>query len=295
LRGSGFRLSEEEIMALRKIHIIDDDPDFRMRLEFFLSRIGYDVMTSKSAEEGLKSCFENPPHVVLMEVALPGMNGYDACSRIKGEPTTQRTSVLLVTSRPAAEIMNKGPMACADFFISKPVDPNNIGADLFILFENGFKLNEKALSTLRVAKRIPEFSETTTTGYGRHDPSIPRIQAPVRSIAREKPAVAGPSASPRAAMKPAMSESDRRAGTVAERPASPSSAAPKDRFDSDDAGFDSEFDKIPAAEGKPAPRSASASDLQQVHDLLRALKKSLKDTSQRLDAVLQYIDVIDEG
>ena len=282
-------------MAQRKIHIIDDDPDFRMRLEFFLSRIGYDVMTSKSAEEGMKSCFKNPPHVVLMEVSLPGMNGYDACSRIKGEPSTQRTSVVLVTDRPTAEILNKGPMACADYYISKPVDPNNIGADLFILFENGFNLNEKVLGTLRVAKRIPEFSEMTTTGYGRHDPSIPRIEPPVRSLARERQAPGGTGASPKMAAKPDQSGSDRRVGAVAEKPESSASVATAPDLDSDDAGFDSEFERITAtSEGKTASKSGSASDLQQVHDLLRALKKSLKDTSQRLDAILQYIDVIDE-
>lgn len=248
------------MIASKSLLIVEDDPDLRMTLEFFLGRIGYEVLTAKNSEDGLKICMEKLPRAVLCDIALPGMDGYEACAKIKGDPVTQDIAVIFITAKPAAEVLDKGAKACADYFISKPVDPNDVGADLYVLFEKDFQLSENDIRNLRVTKRVPTLSESMHAGYS-HDPKTPHIEPPKHS--KHTPTY--------------ESVGQRSLGVHPPREKTPEARSPS---------------PAPAATGM-AKKSKSSMELQQVHELLLALKKSLKDTSQRLDAILQYIDVID--
>lgn len=251
--------------ASKNLLIIEDDPDLRMTLEYFLGRIGYQVLTAKTAEEGLQIVFAKHPRAVLCDISLPGMDGYDACERIKGDPATEHTAVIFISAKSAREVMDEGAKACADYFIPKPVDPNDVGADLYTLFEKDFDLTQEEVRTLRVTKRVPQLSESMRAGYGPQDPHTVRIMAPAHthdSPRYEKKGQAPPS------QPSAEFEDDFEAAP----PRSSPSAPPPPRSE---------------------PKTPSSMELRQVHDLLLALRDSLKDTGQRLDAILQYIDVID--
>jgi len=242
--------------ASKNLLIIEDDPDLRMTLEYFLGRIGYQVLTAKNAEEGLKIVFERRPRAVLCDISLPGLDGYAACARIKGDPVTERTAVIFISAKTAREVMDEGAKACADYFIAKPVDPNDVGADLYTLFEKDFDLTPDEIRKLRVIKRVPQLSESMRAGYGPQDPHTVRITAPAHThdtLVYEK---RGQAPAPRS--QPQM---------------------------------ETDFEAVTPPRNQPT--TPSRMELREVHDLLLALRDSLKDTGQRLDAILQYIDVID--
>ena len=167
----------------RSLLILEDDPDLRMTLEYFLGKVGYDVVTAKNCEEGLKVCLEDRPRAVLCDIMMPGMNGYDFCSKIKGEPVTRYlTKVIFMSARPESEVMLKGPQVCADFFVEKPVDPNDIGADLYILFEEDFDPPAEALSRLRVTRKIPTRKESMTPSYQSNGANTVHLNPPAVSV-----------------------------------------------------------------------------------------------------------------
>ena len=178
----------------KSLLIIEDDPDLRTTLGVFLNKIGYEVLTAKNCEEGLKMCVKNHPRAVLMDIMMPGMDGYEACSRIKGDPATSETVVILITAKKAPEVNDKGPKSGADYWIAKPVEPNDVGADLYILFDRDFRLNEEETSRLRVTHALsqpppaapppedfPEPAEVAPSGSEGLDPSALPTVANIRS------------------------------------------------------------------------------------------------------------------
>ena len=170
------------MLANRSLLVVDSDPDIRMTYEFLLGKIGFDVSTARNAEEGLKVCLSERPRVVLSDVVFKGMNGYDLCKNLKGDPVTQyATKFIVFTSRSESEILLKGSQVCADFYIEKPVDPNDIAADLFMLFESHMEIAPDAFCRFRVTKRIPKSSEHRVLSYSEENRSSVHLNPPVVS------------------------------------------------------------------------------------------------------------------
>jgi len=236
---------------VKSLLIIEDDPDLRMTLECFLNKIGYQVLTARESEEGLRMCVENHPRAVLMDIMMPGMDGYEACSRIKGDPATSGTVVILITAKKGAEVNDKGSKAGADYWIAKPVDPNDVGADLYILFDHDFKLTQEETTKLRVTRPLSQA------------PAAPPPPAPVQETVAAAASGSG-GLDPAALPTVANIRAQKQGATAPAQPSTPS-----------------------------APTGEVSPELQQVHSLLVSLKGSLKDTSTRLDALLQYIDMVD--
>lgn len=150
----------------RSLLILDGDPDIRMTFEFLLGKIGFGVSTAKSGDEALRMCFEERPRAILSEVMVPVINGYDLCQKIKGDPVTRYTTkFFFMTARSESEVLLKGTQVCGDFYIPKPVDPNDVASDLYLLFESNMDMAVDQLSRLRVVKRIPTRKELLTPGY----------------------------------------------------------------------------------------------------------------------------------
>ncbi|MCA9415432.1 MAG: response regulator [Candidatus Omnitrophica bacterium] len=242
----------------KNLLIIEDDPDLRMTLEYFLGKIGYQVLAAKNCESGLKILREQHPRAVICDIMLPGMDGYEACRTIKEDPSTEGTAVIFISARDGAEIERKGAEVGADFYISKPVDPSDVGADLYFLFDQDFHLTPENARKLRVTKRIP-----------------------------------AKSASP---VQHEMPHTDVMGGFS-------TGEGFEDEFEDDLGGAPPQSTPVgaPRAPGADGPHSENLSpeamsnmNLSEVHQLLVSLRDSLKDTGQRLDAILQYIEVIEE-
>ena len=105
-----------------KILVVDDQPQNVKLLADLLGAKGYTVVTAGSGTDGLEQVRKTHPDLVLLDVVMPGMTGYEVCRRIRESPDTAMLPVVMVTSLDPGEERVKGLDAGADDFLTKPVN-----------------------------------------------------------------------------------------------------------------------------------------------------------------------------
>jgi len=108
--------------APAKILVVDDTPANIKLLGDLLASRGYAVSTATNGEEGLAKLVAEKPDLVLLDVMMPGISGYDVCRRIRADPATALLPVVMCTSLDPQQERVKGIEAGADDFLSKPVN-----------------------------------------------------------------------------------------------------------------------------------------------------------------------------
>jgi DNA-binding response OmpR family regulator len=108
--------------APAKILVVDDTPQNVKLLADLLAGKGYAVVTAASGPEALELIDREPPDLVLLDVVMPEMSGYEVCRRLRARPDTQVLPVVMVTALDPAQERVKGLEAGADDFLSKPID-----------------------------------------------------------------------------------------------------------------------------------------------------------------------------
>jgi cyclic di-GMP phosphodiesterase len=109
-----------------KILIVDDESRSRAALEALLHREGYEVHNASDGASALAACASVHPDLILLDVLMPGLDGFEVCKRIKAHPETRLTPVVLITGLSDTEDRIKGINAGADDFLSKPIDLNEL-------------------------------------------------------------------------------------------------------------------------------------------------------------------------
>ncbi len=105
-----------------RILIVDDDPHSRELLAVMLNYEGFVVRTAASGGEALAIVAQLPPDLILLDVTMPEMDGYEVAAKIKGNLTIQAIPIILVTALDSRNARMLGLGAGADDFLSKPVD-----------------------------------------------------------------------------------------------------------------------------------------------------------------------------
>jgi class 3 adenylate cyclase len=105
-----------------KILVVDDTANNVKLLRDLLTMKGYAVVTASSGPEGLEQIDKEHPDLVLLDVMMPGMNGYDVCRRIRENPATGILPVVMVTALDPGPERIKGLEAGADDFLTKPIN-----------------------------------------------------------------------------------------------------------------------------------------------------------------------------
>lgn len=107
---------------MAKILVVDDNLASCEMLSDVLTQWGYDVRQAHQGKEVLPLVEEFAPDLVLLDVMLPGMNGFEICKRIKASPKTENIAVILLTVLNDVEDRTQGIRVGADLFLSKPVN-----------------------------------------------------------------------------------------------------------------------------------------------------------------------------
>jgi two-component system cell cycle response regulator len=105
-----------------RILVVDDSRD---NLEILATRLrfrGYAVETAASGEEALARVAENPPDLILLDIMMPGIDGYEVARRIKGDPTLPFIPIILLTARDTTQDKVEGLDAGADDYLTKPIN-----------------------------------------------------------------------------------------------------------------------------------------------------------------------------
>jgi CheY-like chemotaxis protein len=102
--------------------VVDDFPDGREMLEEYLRFQGFSIKTASHGQEALDLAFEQPPALVLMDLAMPGVDGWEATRRLKADPRTKDVLIIAVTALALAGDEARTLDAGADGFVVKPFD-----------------------------------------------------------------------------------------------------------------------------------------------------------------------------
>lgn len=105
------------------ILVVDDDADVVFFLKAFLEKEGYSVAGAYSGEECLSKLSEMRPKLILLDIMMPGLDGWEVCRKIKGNPQTNAVPVLMVSVKKDDEDVKKSlEYALADGHLGKPID-----------------------------------------------------------------------------------------------------------------------------------------------------------------------------
>jgi putative two-component system response regulator len=104
------------------ILIIDDEPIIRLTLESFLASLDASLVIAENGEKGLELAEATRPDLVLLDVMMPGMDGFEVCRRIRANPALAEMPVIMITALDDRESRLKGLRAGADDFLNKPFD-----------------------------------------------------------------------------------------------------------------------------------------------------------------------------
>ena len=118
----------DAVRSAGKVLVVDDVAANVDLLKTLLTRDGYSVVTASDGEEALAMVAAEHPDLVLMDVLMPKLSGYDVCERIKRNPATRLTPVVLITALHERQHKIQGIDAGADDFLTKPVDPHELRA-----------------------------------------------------------------------------------------------------------------------------------------------------------------------
>jgi len=110
-------------MAIQKVLIVDDSPTERYFLTDILVKQGFSVSTAESGEEALLKIKADKPELILMDVVMPGQNGFQVTRSIARDPETQHVPIIICTSKGQETDRIWGLRQGARDYIVKPVDP----------------------------------------------------------------------------------------------------------------------------------------------------------------------------
>lgn len=110
-------------MGKRRVLIVDDDAVTLEVLRTILDLEEFAVLTAADGKEALQLVLDEPPDAVVLDVMMPGMDGFEVCRRIKTEPGTSRIPVILLTARDMDADRQRGLEAGCDAYLTKPFSP----------------------------------------------------------------------------------------------------------------------------------------------------------------------------
>ncbi len=135
----------------KRLLVVDDDQDIRELLEFDLSQSGYLVDTAKDGSEGLQMAMTGHYDLVLLDVMMPKMNGFDVCKNIKEHNPSQ--AVLMLTAKGTINDKTQGFDSGADDYIVKPFDIQEVLLRVrALLRRNGSETATKQVSSKEILK-----------------------------------------------------------------------------------------------------------------------------------------------
>jgi CheY-like chemotaxis protein/MinD-like ATPase involved in chromosome partitioning or flagellar assembly len=107
---------------MSKILVVDDDPGVLRLLEYVLSHQGYQVLTAANGIEGLRIAQQEGPELVVLDVMLPGMDGFEVCHRLRSNSGTAGTPVLMLSAKGQESDKSAGVKVGANEYLVKPID-----------------------------------------------------------------------------------------------------------------------------------------------------------------------------
>lgn len=130
-----------------KILLVDDEPDILEIVGYNLSNEGYQISTAKNGQEAVSKAKKEQPHLIIMDVMMPEMDGIEACEQIRKIPELSETVITFLTARGEDYSQVAGFDAGADDYITKPIKPKVLVSKVKALLRR-FKEEENGLGSI---------------------------------------------------------------------------------------------------------------------------------------------------
>ena len=110
----------------KKILVIEDDPATSRLVDYSLRHEGYQVITAANGLEGIRKAHNESPDLVILDVMLPGMDGFEICHQLRSEPDTAQLPILMFSAKAQEIDRDTGLKVGADDYLAKPAAPADI-------------------------------------------------------------------------------------------------------------------------------------------------------------------------
>jgi DNA-binding response OmpR family regulator len=122
---------------MKNILIADDEPNIVISLEFLLQQDGYSVQVARDGNQALEAMARHVPDLVLLDVMLPHLSGFDVCQRIRQNPDWRHVRVVMLTAKGREVEVSKGMALGANAYITKPFSTQELLAQIHALLGAG--------------------------------------------------------------------------------------------------------------------------------------------------------------
>ncbi|HEX6828299.1 MAG TPA: response regulator [Burkholderiales bacterium] len=114
----------------KKVLIADDEPNIVLSLEFLMQRAGYQVQVATNGEEALRFAAESCPDLLLLDIMLPRMSGFEVCQKVRENPACGAVKIIMLTAKGRDTEMAKGLAMGADAYVTKPFSTKDLLAQV---------------------------------------------------------------------------------------------------------------------------------------------------------------------
>lgn len=156
-------------MAHEHILVVEDDEDIVELIAYNLRREGYTVVTAESGEEALQKARARPPHLVLLDLMLPKMDGLEVCRRLKADEKTRAVPIIMVTAKGEEPDVVSGLELGADDYVSKPFRPRELVARVRAVLRRGSEGGAEGITAERIEAEglVVDAGRRTVTAAGK--------------------------------------------------------------------------------------------------------------------------------
>lgn len=116
-----------------KVLVVDDDPYILMSLEFLMKKSGYEVFIARNGTEALEHIHREHPHLVLLDIMMPDVDGYEICKTVKGTEALKDIKIVFLSAKTTEDAIQKGLSLGAEKYVTKPFNTKQLVADVKML------------------------------------------------------------------------------------------------------------------------------------------------------------------
>lgn len=168
-----------------KILLVDDEPDILEIIGYNLSSEGYQIFTAENGVNAIKQAKKHLPHLIILDVMMPEMDGIEACEKMRAIPELSETVITFLTARGEDYSQVAGFEAGADDYITKPVKPKVLVSKVKALLRR-FKESEDINTNIKLGNLVINREEYKVQ-KGKEEIILPRKEFELLSLLASKP------------------------------------------------------------------------------------------------------------
>jgi len=128
-------MEEKSSEKAKKILVIEDNAINLRMVSYALTKQGYQVITATNGLVGFKKINEEHPDLVILDIMLPGLDGYDICERVRMNPETEKLPIIMTSGKTLQDDKDIGMRMGASVYLTKPVSPSMMLSNVKSLLE----------------------------------------------------------------------------------------------------------------------------------------------------------------